>query len=462
MGGASLAAWLERRKSLLLALLASLVLLMFVLVAYEQAQARVPQHRAALERLVRAQTGLNIRFGELALHWGWYGPEIILQRVELDQPGAAVVLLRAPQLVVGFDAWRTLRSGHPEVGRIELIAPDIDLQKATAPGRRESQVRGAAAITAGTAPEVLQRWRGGRIDIEGGTVRLPQSDGAGAALLLQIRRASLRHSEQEWSGYGLVFLPERIGRTARIVLRVSGDLSQPQRLSGTLRIDARRLLFAGCAALLTAPADWTAYLPTSGGGDVSVDADFEQGALLKASGSVRAGDVAFAAGATTGALHLERLRADWQVVQRGADWQLNVRPLQLARGTPPASLLLETRGGGASVRGELQHLPLQSALALTHWLAPSFDLPDVELSGDGEHVNFDWDGTRAAGERLRARGSFTQVALTPHSHDFTLSALNSAISGSEQAADIQVSAPDAVLELAAAPQYPLQDVAVDS
>ena len=169
-----------------------------------------------------------------------------------------------------------------------------------------------------------------------------------------------------------------------------------------------------------------------------------------------------AAGATTGALHLERLRADWQVVQRGADWQLNVRPLQLARGTPPAALLLETQGGGARVHGELQRIPLQSALAVTHWLAPSFDLPDMELSGEGEHFAFDWDGTRAPGERLRARGSFTQVALTPHSHDFTLSALNMAMAGSEQAVDIQVSAQDAVLELAAAPQYPLQDVAVDS
>lgn len=471
MGRASLAAGLERHKSLLLALLATLVLLMFVLVAYEQARAQVPQHRAALERLVRAQTGLNIRFGELALHWGWYGPEIILQRVELDQPGAAVVLLRAPQLVVGFDAWRTLRSGHPELGRIELIAPDIDLQKATAAGQRGPPARGAAAITAGTAPEVLQRWRSGRIDIEGGTVRLPQSDGAGAALLLQIRRASLRHTEDEWSGSGLVFLPDRIGRTARIVLRVSGDLSQPQRLSGSLRIDARRLLFAGCAALLTVPSAWTAYLPTGGGGDVSVDAAFEQGVLLKASGSVRAGDVVFApsgaagageAAAAGGALHLERLRADWQVVQRGADWQLSVQPLQLARGTPPASLLLESHGGGASVHGELRRIPLQSALAVTHWLAPSFDLPDVELSGAGEHFGFDWDRSRAPGGRLRARGSFTQVSLTPHSHDFTLSGLNTAISGSEQAVDIQVTAPDAVLELAAAPQYPLQDVAVDS
>src|SRR3982074_1066731 len=97
-----------------------------ILFAYELARARVPQHRAALERLVRAQTGLDVRFTELGLRWGWYGPEAVFRHVELDEPGNSEALLRAPELVVGFDAWRTLRSGHPEAGRIELIAPEID------------------------------------------------------------------------------------------------------------------------------------------------------------------------------------------------------------------------------------------------------------------------------------------------------------------------------------------------
>src|ERR1700761_848706 len=105
-----------------------------ILFAYELALARIPQHRAALERIVRAQTGLDIRFGELGLRWGWYGPEAVFRQVELDEPGSAHALLRAPELVVGFDAWRTLRSGHPEAGRIELVAPEIDLSNAR--GRR--------------------------------------------------------------------------------------------------------------------------------------------------------------------------------------------------------------------------------------------------------------------------------------------------------------------------------------
>ncbi|MBV8804472.1 MAG: hypothetical protein JO042_05485, partial [Sinobacteraceae bacterium] len=43
-----------------------------ILFAYELALARIPQHRAALESIVRAQTGLDIRFTELGLRWGWY------------------------------------------------------------------------------------------------------------------------------------------------------------------------------------------------------------------------------------------------------------------------------------------------------------------------------------------------------------------------------------------------------
>src|SRR5476651_1594429 len=103
-----------------------------MVLAYQLTAARVPEHRAALERLVRAQTGLDLRFEELGLRWGWYGPEAVFSRVELGEPGRANALLRAPELIVGFDAWRTLQSGRLQAGRITLIAPDIELpQQAT-------------------------------------------------------------------------------------------------------------------------------------------------------------------------------------------------------------------------------------------------------------------------------------------------------------------------------------------
>src|SRR5581483_5053751 len=84
-------------------------LFLCIVLVYQLALARVPQHRAVLERLVQSQTGLDVRFGELGLRWGWYGPEAVFRRVELSEPGQANVLLRAPQLTVGFDAWRSMR-----------------------------------------------------------------------------------------------------------------------------------------------------------------------------------------------------------------------------------------------------------------------------------------------------------------------------------------------------------------
>src|SRR5215510_929214 len=89
-------------------------------VAYEMAVARVPRQRAAFESLVRAQTGLDIRFNELAFRLGWYGPEAVFRRVEVGEPGRSNVLLRAPQLIVGFDAWRTMQTGQLAAGRITL------------------------------------------------------------------------------------------------------------------------------------------------------------------------------------------------------------------------------------------------------------------------------------------------------------------------------------------------------
>src|SRR3569833_2186381 len=314
----------------LLGLLGMGALFALILFAYELALARVPQHRAALERLVRAQTGLDVRFTELGLRWGWYGPEAVFHHVELDEPGSAEALLRAPELVVGFDVWRTLRSGHPEAGRIELIAPEIDFRSRSSrptvglaiaggalancgatgaidsPASVVARVHDARATGAGPAAAgdrmppaavngaptsrcagntsvaltgsasalessalgrvaVLQRWRGGRIDIEGGTVRLPARSGANP-LSVQIRRATLRRSDDAWNVAGLLFLPDRVGRSARITMDVRGDLRQASALSGSLRIEAKRLLFPGSRDFLAGLPEVARFLPRGGHG----------------------------------------------------------------------------------------------------------------------------------------------------------------------------------------------------
>ena len=94
-------------------------------------------------------------------------------------------VLRAPELVVGLDAWRSVRSGQLEAGRITLIDPDIDLGARAGALRRLPIAPGLqrAGCDLADARRVLARWRGGRIDIEGGTLRWPAAAPVRAPLL---------------------------------------------------------------------------------------------------------------------------------------------------------------------------------------------------------------------------------------------------------------------------------------
>lgn len=463
-----------------------------VLLAYELAVARVPQHRAALERLVRAQTGLDIRFDELGLRWGWYGPEAVFRRVELGEPRRSTVLLRAPELVVGFDVWQTLRMGQLEASRITLVAADIDLSRGVAgggtrPATAQATVSGGAerlgkALARGAndssqlptvdGVRLLENWQGGRVDLEGGTLRLADPNGSASPLVLQIRRASLRRASltpatSEWSGYGLVFLPDRLGRTARLVMRLDGELEKPAGLSGTVRFEGRRLVFAGWRELLGVLPGADRYLPRAGGGDLTLDVDFAGGRVSKASGNVSAGGLEFAASDVPGraVFNLDRIRGDWRLAQRDSGWRLQIDSLELGdRASPstPASLSLDAALSGAWVRGTLEEAPLQSVAELARWFAPQLDLSGIELGGTARNVTFDWSAARPLGQQLHSAARLVDVAITPPGHGFTLTGLTGEISGNEieQVADLTTRT--GRLELAQAPQFPLEDLRVDA
>ena len=455
--------------------------LTLILFAYELALARVPQHRAALEHLVQAQTGLDVRFGELGLRWGWYGPEAVFRSVELDEPGSAQAVLRAPELVVGFDTWRTLRSGHPEAGRITLIAPEIDFSGGNhhrgvgIPGALPGGVRPAAG-TGGLGAEpwalgrisVLQRWRGGRIDIEGGMVRLPDPGTAANPFSLQIRRATLRRAGNDWSVTGFLFLPDRVGRSARVTLHVNGDLADPASLSGALRIEAQRLLFPGCREFLAGIADLAPYLPRGGSGSVTADLSFERGRIAAASGTVRAGGLVFDSAARANLLALDRVHGDWRLMRLGSGWRIRVSSLDLVKGARPASLSLDVgdsvgpESRGRWLRGTLQQAPLEPVFAVARWLEPHLDLAGIQLAGTARSVTFDWASGRPEGARLQTFGELEDVALVPRSKDFTLGGLAVRVSGNESQLTLDVQSRTARLELAQSQQDPLADIHVSS
>lgn len=430
----------------------------FIVLAYQLTAARVPEHRAALERLVRRETGLDLRFEELGLRWGWYGPEAVFSRVELGEQGRANVLLRAPELIVGFDAWRTLQSGSLQAGRITLVAPEIDLPRAT-----DLRMTSSAPVTrAAATSEILEGWRGGRIDVEGGTLHIANAQPLAEPLVLAIRRASLYRSRDQWSAQAFVLLPERLGSSARIDLRVRGDLNDAKTLDGSLRFDGVRLVFAGWRELLQDSPDFARHLPVAGGGDLALHADFSAGRVVKAEGSVRAGGVAFAATLSSAQrLLLDRVRGDWRFARHGATWHAEIDDFGVG-GTPRAASAsaahVEIDAAGPRLHASATSLPLEALAALVACLAPQLDSAGMEFSGTAHDLNIDWDARRPVGARLMLSAKLEDMGITPASHAYALSGLNAQLSGDERVWGVDLEGASARLDVAALPAPALSDL----
>ncbi len=351
-------------RLLVLGAASAAVLVAAGLLAYALALARVPQHRAALEELIHAQTGLEVRFSELGLRWGWYGPEAVFRGVELAEPGAAGVLLRAPTLLVDFDTWRMLRSGALAATRITLENPTIDLADgphfvrgpsgAPRPGAAHAGTAyGAArspdaALTAGA--RILSNWRGTRVDIEGGALRLPATGGTDPPLELAIRRMSLRRTGARVTADAAVLLPQSLGGAAHAHFDLITDPNAAGIPGATLELDAERLDFAGWRTALEGllPAS---ELPFAGSGNLTLHVCFDRGRVLSAGGTLAAEGLAWqAAGAHEPALRLDRLRGTWQLTRAAGGWHLTTTPLELSLATPAGGVALA--GLAASIDSE--------------------------------------------------------------------------------------------------------------
>jgi len=428
-----------------------------LLVAYELAAARVPQHRAALEELIRHQTGLEVRFRSLAVRWGWYGPEAVFQDVELGEPGQRIVWLRAPRLSVGLDAWRMARSGRLEAGRIALESPDIDLAGATRSAtpvavHTPADVRGAGA-------RILTRWRGGEINISGGTLRtlLP---GDTEPVTFGIRHAELHHRGEDWSAEAQVALPATLGAALTMAVEMRSDPGLQEIASAALRLEGQRLELARWGAL-AGVAD-ARYLPRSGIGDLELHAAFAHGRLRTATGRVAAEALEWREEAADAALALETLRGRWQLTRRAGDWHLSLAALEIGvpeatPAAPPtavavpaaqpavpvrASGTIDVAIDGTRVHGELQHAPLSALATLARWHAR---LPDgVSLvGGEAREFAFDWNAQRPPGTRLAVSAALQGLSLG--GSEYLLSGLSGRMSGAEDSMTIALRSSDAQL-----------------
>jgi uncharacterized protein YhdP len=425
----------------------------------------VPQHRAALENLIRHETGLEMRFAELSLRWGWHGPEAVFHGVELGEPGGEV-LLRAPRLSVGLDTWRMVRSGQLEAGRITLQGADIDLSTDShgLPAPRRAPSARPGVLSSGA--RILSRWRGGQIDIQGGTLRAALAPTSSPATF-SIRYAQLRRMSAQWSADAQLLLPESLGASAHLVLQMRGDPATPARSSGTLSVNGQRLELAGWHTLV-ADAALARALPRQGTGNLELQVSFADGEITRASGRVHAESLSWSTpSAGAAALALQRLTGDWQLVRRGAEWRLSVSKLELASPSPftaartvPATLSLDVAVDGSYARGNARHAPVEALTALARLLSPQLPLGALALGGEAPALSFDWSRRRPAGARFVLAADLADLSVASPAGEVVLDGLRGHVSGADGSlvADLQSQA--ARLEVAQDEPYALDQLDV--
>jgi uncharacterized protein YhdP len=427
---------------------AAALLLAALLMAYELARARVPQHRAALEDLIRHETGLQVRFSELSVRWGWYGPEAIFHNVELGEPGTRASLLRAPRLIVSLDTWRMARSGHLEAGRITLINPDIDLVAASAEDRgRPPAADAARSGTLDVGKRIVGHWSHGQIDIAGGTLRVPTE--AGVPVTVSVRYVQLRRFATGWSADAVALLPENLGADLRLTLQMQGDPATAQLSDGSVHLSGERLAFAGWRRLIKDPL-LGRYCPITGSGNLELRAELVRGQLSTVGGHLRAQALEWSATAAAASpLTLERLSGDWQLTRRRGQWHLTVDRLDLGVAAAlPASLVLDASVDGAAAHGRVQHLPLTALVAAAGWYAPGLPPIGLALGGEARTLTFDWSARATAGARLTTSADLDGLTLALPSGGPALTGLTAHVAGADDSAVVDLQGHGARLALA--------------
>ena len=376
------------RNAALLASIAAAALLALA-TTWTAALARVPQQRAAVERLLRAQTGLDVRYGRLVVRLGFYGPEAEFSDVEMRRPGAAVPLLRAPRMLARFESWRLLRGGQLRPGRVLVSGAEIDLRQlmtlqgevAPAPHaarRREARRAPAPAVDTllgqieSRLPSLLAGIPEGSLDFEAVTLVWTEAGRPSESLQLRAPRlyASRRVDGAQLSG--TLLLPTRLGRTLFVTAQLRNDV-RGDGLHGRLRVSGRGLVLSS----------WREFglLPDSvagGTGDVALAVQLRDGRIQQAEGTARLVGFALVAPPPVVARRFGLASGQFSFVRTPTALRYRLQQVDLVpRGAPALALGergslefdVDLRDGAATLHA--RRLPVEAAAVLLQRAAAS-------------------------------------------------------------------------------------------
>ncbi len=432
------------RNGAWLAGLAAVALLALV-TTWTAALARVPQQRAAVERLLRAQTGLDVSYGRLVVRLGFYGPEAEFSDVEMRRPGAEAPLLRAPRMVARFESWRLLRGGQLRPGRVLVSGAEIDLRQlatlrraSPAPASRSEAVTEDPRSDAATLlerlesrlPALLAGIPEGSLDFE--AVTLVWTDESRPTEPLQLRAPRLYASRGADGAQlsGTLLLPSRLGRTLFVVaqLRSAAHAARApgaavagggRGLDGRLRISGRGLVLSSWREL-----GWLPRAVAGGSGDLSLAVQLRDGRVQQAEGELRLAGLGLIAPAPVIARRFRLAAAQFRFARTPTSLRYQLQQVELApigaeavalgeRGS--LEVVLDPRSGAGSLRA--QRLPVEAGALLLR-LAKSATVSSVALApslrvagGELRQLEARWGAAGASvAPTLRATLADLQVA----------------------------------------------------
>ncbi|HUY84267.1 MAG TPA: YhdP family protein [Steroidobacteraceae bacterium] len=371
---------------------ATLALVLSAMLALKLAIDRAPRYQADIRAWVFRQTGLHVRFTQVAPALRWYGPELSFRDLELRSGDDRRVLARAARGRIGLDVWRLLSSGRLFAPRIDLDSPDIVIARrgptgSTLAAEIASHGTGANAVTfdLNDLPPGILSIRHGRLTVTGWNRRLPRLV-LGDVDVLARRDAGAVHLR----------IDARLPRALGGALRLRGEIddlgaSGPPRWTATLATQG--VSFAGWRQLLP---EYLGHLRSGTGG---FDFTASGAGIDLAHATFDFSAVEVVARATGGSLdRFDRIAGDLQLTHEGDRWTLlgrNVQVRRAGRVDPPSQFDVTwrgVRGGGLVLRAHAGYLRADSLLPLAALLprnstrsrlialAPSGQWSDASLS----------------------------------------------------------------------------------
>ena len=284
-----------------------------------------PDLPAEIVLKVEKITGLRFAFAHLDARLGLGGPEFVFRSARITVPGQSTDLITARSGRVGFDVWRSLRTGRLAAGRLVLEGARVHLivtsEGVELRGQGDLEANGGAHLKIGDLPV-------GRVRIEDGTVTVEDLRTHARPWSVDRVNLNLERDPSALKLDGNARLPDSLGARLGFEARLSGDLANPAGLKWQGGLTLKSASLAGWTALVPA---W-AWLPSAGDGDLKASASGEGSELTSASATFGLARVVMRGTAGQSAAALAALGGSLEVRHEGTRWSLEARDLDVSAG----------------------------------------------------------------------------------------------------------------------------------